>query len=605
MWNFEKRSPFSVVSVPKNEEFFASDKRDIAQSLVREVSQNSGDAFTDDKKPVLLTFDFGSIDKTLFDEKCLVGLRPHLDACSSSGYASQLLDAETVPFLAIEDFGTTGLTGEYGGGYVEKSGFINFWRRYGESSKVGVSGGRHGVGKSTISAASQLRFFFGATVRADDGKLLLYGQSTLRPHRLSDQEDVYDPYGLFSPAIEGAGALPFEDDAAAWFLRDFDLGRGNRPGLSLVIPFPRVELTEDAIVKAAIEHCFHQIISRHLVIRVGQKELSRDTLRSHAESFDELHELIAAIDLSLEATEIIEAQIFLPNHQSPDEPISANQFDSDVLRAMRQIWNQGEIVRINLPVSIKPKGQPEQRGEVKIFMRSTHDTNRTRETCVRGRVTVIGRQPDAGKFVSLFIADEGIASQFLGDAEPPAHDKWLQYKVKENYEKPEKPLRRLLTSLRNLYLILSEGEESRPVKDALTQFFWTPKPLEKGTTDNNSPPVPIIPQHNEKSFRLKQVSNGFVFTYRPQEETGRKAGEFLIELMYDVRHGTPKWNPADFALDDGSIQLIPSGQGRYDLTSGAGKLRIFDASPGFELKVVGFDPRRDLLIHAQEIVDGE
>lgn len=608
MWIFEKRSPYSVVTVPKNDEFFASDKRDISQSLVREVSQNSGDAFADPAKPVLLSFDFGYADRDAFAKNCLVGLRDHLDACSGSGIAGQILDESgPVRFLRIEDFDTTGLTGDYGGGYVEKSNFINFWRRYGESSKGGVSGGRHGIGKSTISSASQLRFFFGATLRADDGKLLLYGQSTLRPHRLPDDDhSVYDPYGLFSfPGSDGTAA-PFEGEGAAWFLTQFGLNRQRRPGLSLVIPFPRVELTEESILRAAIEHCFHQIISGHLVIRVGPHELSRSTLRNHAESISDLHELLSAIDLSLAATAMTTEDsgetVFTPRQEFINEPLAAEHFAPTDLEAMKTAWAQGSVVRVSLPVSIKPKGQPDQQGEIKLFIRHEADSEKTRETCVRGRVTVIGRNPDAGKFAGLFIADDGIASQFLGDAEPPAHDRWLQYKAKERYERPERAFRRLILALRNLYGIISEADENAPIRDALTKYFWVPREKEKGVADN-PPPPPVLPPPEGKTFRVGQIAGGFVFARKRGKDVSPQEN-YLVSLCYDTRHGRPKWDPADFSFGDGRISLEQMGKGDVFTSDECGEIRITDAEPGFELRVIGFDPRRDLLVEAKEIKDG-
>lgn len=40
MWNFNRLGAWSVASNPKHDEFFVDENRDLAQSLVREVSQN-------------------------------------------------------------------------------------------------------------------------------------------------------------------------------------------------------------------------------------------------------------------------------------------------------------------------------------------------------------------------------------------------------------------------------------------------------------------------------------------------------------------------------------------------------------------------------------
>lgn len=604
MWAFEKRSPYGVVVAPKNEEFFASDKRDSSQSLVREISQNSGDAATSPGAVVVLSFDFGEIDRDYFNEHCLTGLRPHLDACSAKGIASQILDSdEPVKFLAIEDFETTGLTGAYSGVFGGSSNFINFWRRYGESAKGGDSGGRHGIGKSTIAAASMLHFFFGATVREDDRKLLLYGQATLAPHQIPGEDAVCDPYGLFSVGGDLGSAVPFEEDAAAWFPKSFDLRRGKRPGLSLVIPFPRPEITEEAIVKAAIEHCFHQIINGHLVVRVGARELSRSTIRKHAEQFGEVRGLLAAIDLSLEATSEPKLPVFSPKLNDGDDRITAAHFSESDLLMMRSRWNAGEVVAIKMTTQILPKNAKPSSGDVFMYLIPQPDPDLARETYVRGRVTVIA-QPASGKFVGLFVAHEDIVSQFLGDAEPPAHDRWLLYKVRPNYDKPENLLRRLRNSLRDIYSVVAEGEEDKPLKDALTRFFWTPKMENENEVVRQIKPFIPPPPPEPKTFEVRKISDGFVFSYNYPTASKKKSprANFRIEVRYDVRRGAPSWDALDFDFADrDSIRLTEKGDGVLDVEMEPGALWLKDVEAGYELKVKGFDPRRDLLVNVSEI----
>src|SRR5262249_24436500 len=145
-----------------------------------------------------------------------------------------LASTKTVRFLVIEDLGTHGLRGGYGLDEGTESSYLAFWRRYGESTKGAESGGRQGLGKSTISDASKLRVFFGATVRSDDPArhLLLQGQISLKPHRIAAR--LFDAYGLWYN--DSGGTLkPFIDKAAARFVHDFDLHRGKEPGLSVVI----------------------------------------------------------------------------------------------------------------------------------------------------------------------------------------------------------------------------------------------------------------------------------------------------------------------------------------------------------------------------------
>jgi len=200
VWYFEERNLRAVLTFPKNEEHFAA-VSGVVTSLVREITQNSGDAWSGNE-PVQVQFRFGKLDANRFADH-IEGLSVHLE--SFSDLRALLEGTKTVPYLAVEDFGTTGLKGSYdlsadGVG----SNYVAFWRRYGESSKSEQQGGRHGLGKSTISTASKLRLFFGATVRAadPDRHLLLQGQISLRPHKSGDK--VYDAYGLWYDAVRRA-----------------------------------------------------------------------------------------------------------------------------------------------------------------------------------------------------------------------------------------------------------------------------------------------------------------------------------------------------------------------------------------------------------------
>ncbi len=183
-----------------------------------------------------------------------------------------LESSKTVPYLAIEDFGTTGLKGSYDlSSDGSDSDYVAFWRRYGESSKTEEHGGRHGLGKSTISAASKLRLFFGATIRVDDPghHLLLQGQISLKPHKIGNK--VYGTYGLW---YDDSNNLPIMGKPARRFTHDFDLSRDQVPGLSVVIPFPHDDLTPDAIIKIVIEHAFHQIVTGQLIVKVDETTIS-------------------------------------------------------------------------------------------------------------------------------------------------------------------------------------------------------------------------------------------------------------------------------------------------------------------------------------------
>jgi hypothetical protein len=590
MWNFNRLGPWSVASNPKHDEFFVDENRDIAQSLVREVSQNSGDAARQGVDAVRLRFCFGEIDRDVFHNRYLPGLRPHLEACDATAAAT--LDAVgAVPFLAIEDFGTTGLLGAYDSDEDDDSGFIRFWKRYGDSGKVGVSGGRHGVGKSTIAAASQLRFVFGVTRRSDDAEKLLYGQAALKFHRLSHQEGQFDAYGLFSPAELDEWPRPFAGEKAEGFIADFALTRGDESGLSMVVPYPSKALTAEKLWSAAIEHCFHQILSGRLIVEVDDLTLDRDTITDAAAVA--LPHLSAALDLSRIVTSDAPPVLVKPTHPVVKDGLRAEDFDTETLAAIRSAWNENEVVAVELPIAIRPVSEADQVGMVRLYLRRAPSADHARETYVRGRVSVPETPKIIGKSaVALLVADEGAASRFLGDSEGPAHSRWIGDRVKASYKGAGETMRTVRMALRDLHTIAAHAEGPDAIKDALKDFFWTRKPPEKQEKEEKDDKKKIdIPKPEKESFELNRAAGGFSIK---RTGVGSKAMNARVSVAYDRRRGKPRWSKDDFDLTADSIVIEAEGAGSYAAEPSA--LVIENAKPGYQVKVTGFLPSRDLFV---------
>lgn len=394
MWNFAEVSPWHVSSAPKHEEFFSSDNRSIAHSLVREATQNSGDAAEPKDAPVELRFRFFEVESQQFKDEYLHGLVEHLKAVA---YLTPVLepaiaqlDGDKVRVLLIEDFGTCGLTGPYDNPRA-KGNFNSFWRRFGQSEKGNEKGGRHGVGKSTVASASAIKTVFGMTVRHDDGKRLLYGQATLRPHEIPGNDALFDSYGVFAANAPPAAPLPFEGDAINRFVETFGLSRHVEPGLSLVIPLPVEDLTSETLVVAVIEHCFHQILEGMLSVVVDGTTISSDTIETMVSERPDLCHLQEAIALS---RSVIANPIPLAESSSDSrDRLDESEFDTAQLQAMRGRWLAGEIVGVKLHVpSIKPRGQEPEVGVAWLYVRKLEDPKQAEETYIRGRLLVPERR---------------------------------------------------------------------------------------------------------------------------------------------------------------------------------------------------------------------
>ena len=112
------------------------------------------------------------------------------------------LDLRQPSFLTIEDFGTTGLIGSYE--TRDDQNFNDFWRRVGRSHKASNKGGSWGLGKLVFPVSSDIRTFFGLTVRHDDpGRSLLMGQAILAGHKIDGVDHAEHSLGLRQ--VEPAG----------------------------------------------------------------------------------------------------------------------------------------------------------------------------------------------------------------------------------------------------------------------------------------------------------------------------------------------------------------------------------------------------------------
>src|SRR5258708_15102939 len=171
-WSFERTRPRSARRDPFEAEFFTGEgeteeSHGRTDSLVREVLQNSLDASLRNG-PVRVRFAFSGKSDALSAQRSseyLSGLVEHLDALGNV-IVNRKNGVPEIPFIAIEDFGTKGLTGDPrlttdpAPGTGELESFYWFWRNIGRSGKRGTALGRWGLGKTVFPSASRINAFF-------------------------------------------------------------------------------------------------------------------------------------------------------------------------------------------------------------------------------------------------------------------------------------------------------------------------------------------------------------------------------------------------------------------------------------------------------------
>lgn len=616
LWMGEVRSRSACAAIPKSKEHFISDRHDAVAAAIREGFQNGGDAH--DKAsgaPVLIRFSRVAFSSTVFWNRLMPGLKRHLEAVRTSArnlgsnFIENLNYEAEVPGILIQDYRTTGLLGIVdpiqNWEDFEFTNFGNFWWRQGGSSKDMNAGGRHGEGKNAVTGLSTLRTVIGVTHRDDDPGLVAYGQSALVPHILENKQyDAYLRYGKPFRTDDGEECLPLtgEEAKAVSDLIGFD--RAGKNGLSLLVPFPNEAATDDRIIRQAIEQSFPQICAGKIAVDAFGVLIDAITVRDVAGRFPELSRLIPAIELAVEASSG-NVREFAPKPIAAGKTsLRADLFEPSDVEAMQAAWEAGETVCVRAEVPVARKGGENVAGHFRLLMRRHDDQDSALQISARGCVTVASEPSGNGDYVGLLLAEDGPLSAFLGDSENVSHTLWQQNKVKDKYVHASDTMNRVKGAFRDLNQILTGIESGNVVKNALINYFWTPRseeaPVSRPKPEvkvQDHPDVVVMPTPGTPESLFK-IPSGFI--YRVSAAASEvKPG--LIQCFYSNRaRKKPTYHPADFDLSSDDVAIVAEGGIEWSVTAG-NEIEIHSAAPGASLKVTGFDVNRELTVRMVDI----
>ena len=215
--------------------------------------------------------------------------------------------------------------------------------------------------------------------------------------------------------------------------------------------------------------------------------------------------------------------------------------------------------------------------------------------------------PQESKFghrnaLGLLIADDASVSEFLGDAENPAHTLWIgnAEKVQKNYKGAKDRVTAIKKCLVELHDLLAQAIEEK-AEEALLDFFWTPgmgSGPRKDKGEKTFPPA-TPPPSAPQLFRLSAAPGGF--TVRPGAglTVGQLPIEASIRVAYDVDGGNPfrLWSEFDF-------DFAKAGDAEIAVNSGEAKcvgnfIMCTVHKLEFELTVTGLDEKRDLIVQVE------
>ncbi|HEY0017388.1 MAG TPA: hypothetical protein VGC13_13845 [Longimicrobium sp.] len=627
-WRFLQVRPEAVSQDPTQQEFFGPEEGS-AGALVRESIQNSLDARSKDHAgPVRVRFRFDHSESALFAASdYFAGIIPHLLA----QFPNHVPAGDTpISYLTVEDFGTRGLQGDpahtiYDEHSAEKevrNDYFYFWRNVGRSRKEEAERGRWGLGKTVFPASSTISSFFGLTVRANDQRRLLMGQSVGIIHQLSSPDSnrrIYEPYGYFGRFQDtNELALPIEDPGfLAAFSKAFSLSRMNEPGLSVVIPFPQKEVHPEAIVREAIRSYYLPILTGELVVQASNAtnsfQITAENIREVIRTLDwrpmrmTASEMIAYVDFAADAVNVAAGGFFLLPEQdlkSAPDSLKKRLPEAD-LPALQEQFDTGELLAFRIPVLVKKARQTES-SHLDVFLKRDDSLGSGTADCIREglAITQTGKQPRQPVRGLALVTDKPL-STLLGDSENPAHTKWqeLSDKIKEpKYIHGRSTVRLVNGAVQQLADALSFRPETRDEK-LLSDIFFLPEdtsdPAKKGTKSQKdrsgeSEPPSVIPEPTTSGIALSQVVGGFRIS--AVEVSGRTVEWITIDMAYAVASGNPltRYRPFDFDL--ATMPMRGKGITIDEVSGNRVRLRVVD--PQFVFALTGFDERRDLIVRA-------
>jgi hypothetical protein len=610
---------------PIEAEFFSTEALgSLADALVREAIQNSLDARRPGERLAMRIL-FPTADAHLrgdAERAYLDGLAPHLSG-SRTGLSLETLPGpdEPLSFVVIEDFGTRGLQGdpaqsedaEIEAAESLRNDFFYFWRNVGRSRKHAAELGRWGLGKTVFQAASRINSFFAMTVRANDGRRLLMGQSVLKIHKLEGAR--FYPYGYFG-RFDNDFAVPVEEpDALERFERDFLLARGQEPGLSVVLPYPDADITPRAVVDSVLRHYFMPILAGELSVEVVAGDRA-ETLNAQTtptlfgvRAAGENLALKRVFDLARWSIEIPREQHVRlappPEDAAPrwlDEALDKHAFAKLKLR-----FDNGRPIAVTAPVWVKPAGAAPMLSEFDVYVQRDDALERADEHFIRDGITVTGVRAALPRGFRLIVSVRDRAlSTLVGDSENPAHTEWQErsLKFKDRYRHGPFTLRYLKTVPRELVRMLTRPAEKRDFA-LLKQLFSLDVPTEAelvqpkavtgkpGAGEEANAEMPAT-AGRDRSFVLQKLRGGFRVKGVPRD--GEGLSRAVVWVAYEVRRGNPfrYYQPLDFELSRPPIQVDARHVRIADCR--ANGIVLHPEQPDFELTVLGFDPHRDLRV---------
>jgi hypothetical protein len=251
------------------------------ENCILECVQNTVDAHIDKGTPIL-KFHFQLIKKSECDFLNNKNFEKHF---KERKYNRRDTFDESIPCLIMEDFNTTGITGDPESidditSKGTKNNWFYFFHDFGGKSKLADSdkGGSEGEGMQTYMLNSGISTFFGMSSDYYSKKNSIFGMSYFGSRKVDEvRYNVFASFGKKKNIDNNDWAIPVtDDDKAKKFIDLFKLKRKlGESGVSIVVPFyKKEEINQKFIISIILDKYRIPIFRNQLKIFVADQEIN-------------------------------------------------------------------------------------------------------------------------------------------------------------------------------------------------------------------------------------------------------------------------------------------------------------------------------------------
>lgn len=570
-WYFKKTVSGVTLSYSDIELDFVRKNLPLSLALPREAQQNTKDQQIGDEIPVISfkVVKLSQKEGKTFKEKFLNKLNYHV---TNKKVKKRLVEIpenfDFNRFLVIEDFNTSGLTGEYKNFdkmEKEEGNFYSFMWIVGESGKGGTKGGRRGLGRNVFAFASYFRSFFVLTKRYDDKKKFLMGFSNLGSHEDESGKKLYPfgHFGTFSNPESKDLIQPVEDEVyIETFSKLFKLDRGDKSGLSIISPFIH-QLDQENIEKRIIEDSYIPILLERIIVKVENKTFDKNTILNHLSKDDlsfwefikntKKEEMCFSVNFSITGIR--------------DKKLGEESFNKEEFKKIRKMYDENKILIFKIPVKLFHKDKKEINTFFKVSIKKREKAS------LQGRFVIIrnvmslfssakrnltdGDPQDNYIFIDF---DEPEISEFIGDAEDANHTYINRdhIMVERNYKNARNIISSINSTVKNLLNMFSDEEDDDADIKSLATFAQLNmsefKEYEKKNNEGggNTEDDIIVKPRRQSAFDIDKISNGAIIKGLDPITNIKKENwpiDIEIKCAYASLRGNPFKNPVDQDID--------------------------------------------------------